>query len=38
MASSQSASWRPGVAGESIATEAEPPNMVRPMPPLAFSS
>ena len=27
-----------GVAGLSIATDDEPPNMVRPMPPLAFSS
>ncbi len=27
-----------GAAGLSMATEEEPPNMVSPMPPLAFSS
>ncbi len=30
--------WFHGAAGLSSATEDEPPNMVRPMPPLAFSS
>ena len=30
--------WFHGAAGLSSATEDEPPNIVRPMPPLAFSS